>query len=387
MLENIYSRPLCVILSSQGGGGHEAASKAICHAIEDVFDTEVIYLMRDLMSPLDPVRFITFNHYSGEDLYNFCLSKRWYRLTNLIGNFGAWSVNWYRPRIEEVIELFLREKKPDIIISVIPFYNGPLLTVAQKLHIPCVIVPTDLDSQFFAYDIKNIDYESWRYVVPINDPDILQTIHNIIPQNKIFFGGFPIRKDFFQSKDIDLLKNEFQIPHDKPVIMLLMGAQGSNASYDCLKSICELKKPIHVIVCLGQNHAIIPKIKKLALPATMSITLVGFTDRISDYMAISDVLVTKSGTVSVCEALYMGLPVILDQTSAVPLWEQFNHKFVMEHDYGDVLLNYKNLHKILERYLSEPHYFERKKRAIAQFARPNLGDIIVHQLQILISNS
>lgn len=380
------SLPRCLLFTSEGGGGHRSADQAICDYIDGLFDVELTFLVRDLMSPLDPVRFVTFNHYCGEDLYNFCLSKRWYRITNLIGNFGSWSVWWYRERIEQMLEAFLREKNPDVIISVIPFYNGPLLTVAQKLNIPCLIVPTDLDSRLFAYDIKDISYDGWRYIVPFDDADITQSIQDIIPSNRIFFGGFPIRKEFFELKDVELLKNDLQIPHDKPVVMLLMGAQGSNACYDCLKSISELKYPLHVIICLGKNTTVAHKIQKLALPSTLSITTVGFTDRISDYMAVSDVLVTKSGTVSVCEALYLGLPVILDQTSTVPMWEQFNHSFVLQHDYGDVMQNYKHLHKILERYLKEPNYFEVKKRALAHFSRPNLGDILVHQLQILISN-
>jgi len=45
-------------------------------------------------------------------------------------------------------------------------------------------------------------------------------------------------------------------------------------------------------------------------------------------MAASDLCITKSGSVSVCETIYSNLPVLLDATSDVLRWEQFNHRFI-----------------------------------------------------------
>ena len=69
-------------------------------------------------------------------------------------------------------------------------------------------------------------------------------------------------------------------------------------------------------------------------------SIVGFTERISDYMAVSDILITKSGTLSVCEAIYMNLPMLLDATSTILPWEQFNHTFIKQHNFGESITDY-----------------------------------------------
>ncbi len=38
--------------------------------------------------------------------------------------------------------------------------------------------------------------------------------------------GFPIDKSFFESKNAEALKKEFDIPLNKPVLMVLMGGIG-----------------------------------------------------------------------------------------------------------------------------------------------------------------
>ena len=60
----------------------------------------------------------------------------------------------------------------------------------------------------------------------------------------------------------------------------------------------------------------------------------------SDLMAIASLFITKSGTASVCEAIQMKLPMLLDATVPLIKWEQYNHEFVDRHKLGVSIKEY-----------------------------------------------
>jgi UDP-N-acetylglucosamine:LPS N-acetylglucosamine transferase len=78
------------------------------------------------------------------------------------------------------------------------------------------------------------------------------------------------------------------------------------------------------------------------------------TQAISDYMAVSDILVTKAGSASFCEAIHMNLPMILDAVSSTLVWERFNHKFTLMLGLGSVMKRYAELPLYLEHYIQNP---------------------------------
>ena len=67
----------------------------------------------------------------------------------------------------------------------------------------------------------------------------------------------------FSLKDIANIKKKYNIPADKPTILVLMGAAGSYASYRYVKQLTLVDLPLHVIVALGRNELLRPKIEEL----------------------------------------------------------------------------------------------------------------------------
>ena len=78
------------------------------------------------------------------------------------------------------------------------------------------------------------------------------------------------------------------------------------------------------------------------------------TNRISDYMAVSNLLITKSGTASFCEAIHMHLPMVIDATSSTLIWERFNHKFTLDKGLGMVIKNYEQLPQFVAEFFKNP---------------------------------
>ena len=138
--------------------------------------------------------------------------------------------------------------------------------------------------------------------------------------------------------------------------MIMMGGAGSLASQRYVKSLVKIKIPMHIIVCLGRNEKLRHAINKICLPKHITMTVMGFTDRIADLMAISDVLITKPGPGTICEAVVSNLPIIVDKTTSTIWWEEMNVEFVEKHRFGNVLTEIGELNAMLTKYIKNQEY-------------------------------
>ena len=66
---------------------------------------------------MDPVRRITFKKMSGEGLFNYCLRNKLVTAGNKLCEVGAVTVRKMRKPVEKSVAAFLKQEKPDMIIS------------------------------------------------------------------------------------------------------------------------------------------------------------------------------------------------------------------------------------------------------------------------------
>jgi processive 1,2-diacylglycerol beta-glucosyltransferase len=302
------------------------------------------------------------------------MRKKWFTMANLLYRSGRLAALLGKNLIKPRIKKFLQEHQTDILISVVPVFNRIFLEVAQELHITFFLVPTDLDATTFVAGIKKSQYPRFFITQAFDDNDIKQTIvKSGICHSNLNITSFPIRSDFFEEKNKADIKKQYNVAENKPVIMILMGAVGSQESYHYMKHLLEVSKPCHIIICVGKNEELKTKINELELPYHITMTLVGFTDRISDIMAITDLFITKSGTVSVCEGIYMNLPTLLDHTTRSMLWENLNLHFIKKNGFGDIINYYKDIKPLVEKYLSNPELLLSTKRRLASYDKKHFG--------------
>jgi UDP-N-acetylglucosamine:LPS N-acetylglucosamine transferase len=359
-----------IIFSSIGGGGHAAVSKGLSKYLCDSYDVKVINAFQEVFGSIDSIGTITFGRVYGEDFYNFCLRCRW---TNFIGRFartGMWYYRWRNDELEKLAIEYFKKQKPDLVISVIPMINGGLFGACQKEDIPFLIVTNDLDTGNYVNGLSKPDYKKFHYTLAFEDESLREKIQQAqIPQEQVSITGFPLRPEFFTKKDVPALKKEFKIPEGKPVVMVFMGGAGSLASYPYVRNLAKMKTPMHIIACLGRNERLKMNIKKIALPEGVTISVLGFTDRIADLMAISDVLITKPGPGSVCEGLESCVPMILDLTGGAIYWENLNVDFIVGHEFGEGLTDFKQLGIVLKKYLNDTAFTSSLKNKMRQFKR------------------
>lgn len=298
------------------------------------------------------MRLLTLSRINSESWYNLLLKKQHITLANIFSSIGLGYFKFRTKKIIALLDAYIQQVKPDCIVSVAPIFNAHILRVAERYQIPFIIVPTDLNMGLFVNGLSNPTYEKLRVTHPFAHPVIVsQLINKQIHPRLCVPTGYPIRPAFTSPSDQSLLKDELGIPRNVPCITLLMGAQGSSKILAFFNELITLNRRVHLIICLGRNEELRPFLAKIPLPDNITVSVFGFTNRMHDILAMSDILITKSGSSSVSEAIATNTPMILDGTGPVLTWERLNHDFIEKNGLGISLKDIKRVAPTIERWL------------------------------------
>lgn len=374
-----------IIFTSDGAGGHTATTNALSSVFKDRYEVQPVNIFKDIIGQLDAIKIFTLGRLNGEQFYERCMAKKKFFFLNKLHTLGKTYFRVCQPRSSRLVEKFLAKEGADLVISVVPLLDGAIINACQKLEIPFLLVPTDLDSTNYIHDIKSVSYKKFHVALPFEDERIrslLEPAH--IPTQQVCVTGFPIRADFFETKDFAQIKQDYQIPEGKPVILLLMGSVGSDTLYTFSQELAHIKEPAHIIICVGRHSIIKEKIRTINFPKHITITLVDFVQRISDLMAVADLCITKAGPVSMSEAMYMNLPMLVDITSSVLDWEKLNYQFIQKHQFGEVIRNVSDLKHQVNTLLSDPQQLKTLRRNLQGFEKKHGCNQVLELVQQMI---
>ena len=308
-----------------------SASNALTTYLKDDYEITQVCLLADILKSFDPILFATFGKCGGEATYNAITPYNQWWLLNLIYRLGRIYFLPFEPFMRKRIVQYLKETNADMVISVIPIFNKVILQAAQELDIPFLLMPTDLDIRSFTYNLHYPSYKKFHLSLIFDDVVIKnQAYRKGIEDHFITYNGFPLRPEFFEVKNPTALRASMGIEQTMPVVMIMMGSLGANSLVQCVEHLKDLHVPMHLLVCIGKFQGIKESLQAIELPPWIAMDIVEETNRISDYMAVSNLLITKSGTASFCEAIHMRLPMVIDATSSTLVWERFNHRFTID---------------------------------------------------------
>lgn len=348
-----------LVLCSNGGYGHNAAANTLKTILGKKYDIKVVY-------PIDQLRI--WGVRSGEQIYNSMLQYGWIRSMNAITKYVAPRLfRTRKKKVEELVSRYIEREKPDLVISLIPYVNFPASEAARKKEIPYLLITTDNDLRNWVHGLQRVTHPNFKVTIG-ND---LPSSRGLLKERKIADEcietiGLPLRLDFKSPKSLSRLCQEYQIPSDKPTILIIMGGAGAENALVYTKKIGRADVGVHLIVIAGKNEKLAKKLKKIKLHPSNSITVIGFTEKVSDLMALSDIVITKPGPGTINEAIEMQLPVLIDNTDTPLSWEKANIDLVLRYGIGERIKDYKEAKNILQKYLKDP---ELQKNIAEAFSR------------------
>lgn len=375
-----------IVLSSSGGAGHVTATQALKDCLTENYDVTSIDFMH-VLHDIDLVKKITRGSLEAEQVfYNYCLKRRWFAVLNVVYQLGTWYFALRRKKITAIFKKYLMDQKADLIISVVPIINGALADAAELANVPLIIVPTDLNAKSFINGMHKTSYDKICMTQAFDDNDIAKSIKpSGLVTSQVITTGFPLRKQFFNAKEKNELKATYMVPFEKPVIFLMMGGQGSSTIITFLNELLHISSPLHLIICIGKFEQLRQTIEAMKFPEHITYTLVGFTSHIDDYMAMSDFAITKSGSVSVSESIYMNLPMFFDATGTILTWERFNHTFIKSHGFGQSIFSVKDIKVVIGNALAHPELYKAMHHKLERFSKKIFCDEIPLVVKDLLS--
>lgn len=333
-----------LILSSKGGGGHLAASNTLQKLIGEEYDLKIVYPINELRIWGVP---------SCERVYNSMLANGWIRTMNFIVRHVAPPIFRSRmSKLEKIISSCVKAHNPDLVISLIPFVNYPASEAARKKDVPFLLITTDNDLRNWVLEMDKIKHPQFKITIGADLPSTRGVLLKTnIPESSIETIGLPLRPDFMNHKDKQQIREEFQFPDNKRIILIMMGGAGSSTAYKYAKKIGRMDLGAHLVVVAGRNASLKKDVERMPLHPSNSLTAFGFTDRVSDIMAVSDLIITKPGPGTINEAIAMKLPMLIDNTDISLFWERANVDMVTQFGIGQKIKQFDQLRPLLQSYL------------------------------------
>jgi 1,2-diacylglycerol 3-beta-galactosyltransferase len=240
-----------------------------------------------------------------------------------------------------VLEKFWLESRPDMVVSLVPNFNRAL---GQSLHralpgVPLVTVLTDIADYPPHFWIERQD----QYFICGSDKAVAQAREMGHPEDKALrASGMILSPRFYEIPPLSAAKRDearaaLGLDPSLPVGLVSFGGQGAAAMVEIARRLPDRQL---VLIC-GHNRKLREKLE--ALPAAAPRVVEGFTEEVPRYMQLADYFIGKPGPGSISEAVFMGLPLIVQRNAWTLPQERYNAEWIREHGVGVVLPNFRDV--------------------------------------------
>jgi len=346
---------LSFVYFDAGGGHRSAASALVSAAREQGLPWEIDCLnLQELLDPIDIAK--KFVGIRVQDIYNSMLERGW---TLGAGQFLPLLHAAIRCR-HSVIVTFLKRYwervQPDLVVSLIPNFNRELAeSVRQALPgVPFVTVMTDLADYPPHFWIER----ETEYLIVGTERAEQQAFALGHSRDRVFQTSGMILNPAFYSipgKDCHLQRKVLGLAPNRLTGLVMFGGQGSRAMLEIAMRLTRLDG-LQLILIAGRNAKLESELQRMRF--RLPVHIEGFTTQMPHYMQMSDFFIGKPGPGSLSEALFMGLPVIVERNAWTLPQERFNTDWITRKELGLVVRNFRQVDQAVER-LRDPAVLSR----------------------------
>ncbi|MBN2058322.1 MAG: glycosyltransferase [Candidatus Saganbacteria bacterium] len=361
-------------LFSDTGGGHRSAANAIINAVDHLHKAGYEQSMVDVFAECSGFLNVFAKLYAPVIKY---YPQMWGQLYYWLDDEKKLETleQMSRPFILEELTRLIKEREPDIIVSVHPMVNHLTATAIEKSgkKIPFIVVITDPVTLHRAWITPEVD------LCIVATPQAREAALKYgMLEEKLKVIGMPIDPKFFlKDKEKQEARKKDHLKPKLFTILLMGGGEGAGKMYEIIEQMDKEKLKVQLIVIAGRNKSLETRLKGAAKKFRFPMRVFGFTDQVHELMAESDLIITKAGPGTIAEAMAMGLPIII--TSWLPGQEEGNVEFVVRENVGRVSRDPERVVEIVKE-MQEPAEFHKLLDNIRRVSRPQAAMEIAREI-------
>ena len=228
------------------------------------------------------------------------------------------------------LDRLIAETQPDLIISNLPVCSKYISTY-KKLRV-CTVPLFTYITDITVHDEWIADKTDLYFVGDESTGNVL--ISKGVSAEKIVVSGIPVKRVFKSAFKDGTLKDQEKADtgtYAKKRLLIMGGGLGLVPGGSRLLKRLNEESCFEVTLIAGKNRSL----EKRARRKCKNINVVGFTDKIADYMAAADLVLTKPGGITTFEAIASRTPMYI----ADPFLEQEmgNARFIESKNIGRVV--------------------------------------------------
>ena len=324
------------------GGGHRSAAIALQSVIQNLdYDWNVrLVNLQEVLDSLDIFRKLT--GIRLQDIYNLALARGWTLGSTYLLPCMHGVIRIYHPAQVKLLREFWRERRPDMVVSLVPNFNRAMFQSLQSAlpGVPFVTILTDLAD----YPPHFWMERQSQYLICGTARAVEQARQLGFPNEQVFrTSGMILRPQFYEVPAFDRAAERVKAGLDpqKPTALVLFGGEGSNAIYSIAERLGNSSADLQLMLICGRNAQLRARLEHLKTRNRLLVE--GFTKEIPRYMQMADFFIGKPGPGSISEALHMGLPVIVERNAWTLPQERYNAEWIAEQGVGIVLKSFRGI--------------------------------------------
>lgn len=369
-----------LIVTASVGSGHEQAAKAVVQGVKEYLPEAEVELV-DYMAPST-----SWLNYASKKIYLFMLNMVPY-LYEAMYNFTAGPKRGSAVQavaaaiMSRTIKKLIRQYEPDVIICTHPFPADAISHLSKEWRekFTTAVLITDYTVHPL-WICQNVDL----YFVAHSAMQTSLYAQGIKP-GTVFDTGIPVDSAFYEKVDKKAVRQELGFEPDTPLILMMGGGLGLGGMEEAMEQLEQVKIPLQVLVVAGRNQELYESVKQKADKSRHRVKVLGFTDRIRDFMGTADLLISKPGGMTLTEAMNMQLPMLLNQP--IPGPETDNARYMSDRGIGRWLRIDEPLAHVVEELVMSKEKLTQMGQSAAKHKRPYAAKKIVDNILTFIAKN
>jgi processive 1,2-diacylglycerol beta-glucosyltransferase len=265
----------------------------------------------------------------------------------------------------------LKGFKPDVVVATHPFgvdmlanYKRKRINSWNKIKIGMVLTDYAPHEIWFgskeAVDLFFVAHEGMK-------PEM---IRRGIDGGKIHATGIPVFTRFQKRYSKKDLFNALGFSMNQPTVLYFPGGEyGLNSGVKTFTDLLELDLDLQIIAITGKNKRTKIKFEQLSAGTNKKICILGYTDRVAEFMQSADVVVSKPGGLTTTECIVSNVPMVA--VSPIPGQEEQNAGYLVNSGQGLWAHKGENPADLVKWLLECPLKMEQIKAMQQYMARPD----------------